>query len=276
MNTRLAFAVAAVAVATASAIAQQTAGTAAPADVAVCAGCHGANGEGNGAGGFPRIAGQSATYLARQLELYANGTRNNPVMSPIAKQMTDSQRDVAATYYSTLSPPGPSAGGAATKGGNTARARQLANVGDTALRVQACVNCHGPDGRGEPPSYPYLAGQWPQYTIATLGEFRSGARNTDPSGQMMAIARALRESDIAPLAAYFGNMRPPPAAAAWSEARMVTPNFAPAPGSASARAGTASDGNKTGADSEQGAPTTGGGQGVGGGGANSGTNPQGK
>ena len=252
----------------AAALAQQAAPDAAPAEVAVCAGCHGAHGEGNAAGGFPRIAGQSATYLERQLDHYANGTRNNEVMSPIAKQLSEAQRAAAASYFSSLQ--APAASGVATKNANAARARQLANQGDGALRVQACVNCHGPDGRGEPPNYPYLAGQVPAYTIATLAEFRSGARNTDPSGQMPAIARSLRDADAAALAAYFAGMPVPPPAATWSEARLVAPHFeTPASAQASGEDGT----NRPGVDSEQGAPTTGGSQGVGGGGAQSGTNP---
>jgi cytochrome c553 len=105
------------------------------------------------------------------------------------------------------------------------RAPRFYTIGDSALRVQACANCHGPGGRGEPPDYPYLAGQVRQYTIAALNEFRSGARNTDPSGQMQAIARKLRDADINVLATYLAALPAPPPAPTWSEARYVAPHF---------------------------------------------------
>lgn len=51
--------------------------------VPACASCHGAQGQGNGQ--FPRLAGQHAEYLMRQIEVFQNGTRANaPVMSAVA------------------------------------------------------------------------------------------------------------------------------------------------------------------------------------------------
>src|SRR4051812_47056938 len=59
--------------------------------VTACVGCHGAQGEGNAAAGFPRLAGQPQAYLLRQLNAYVNGHRGNPVMGPIAKAMQQQQ-----------------------------------------------------------------------------------------------------------------------------------------------------------------------------------------
>ena len=93
---------------------QQLATTGAPNGITACAGCHGAQGEGNAAGGFPRIGGQPAYYLARQLDAYANGGRVNPVMQAIAKAMNGQQmRDVAA-YYAALGPAATPSGAAST------------------------------------------------------------------------------------------------------------------------------------------------------------------
>ena len=66
-------------------------------------------------------------------------------------------------------------------------------MGDNDLRVQACENCHGPDGTGQPPFGPYLAGLHARYLEAEMQAFRSGTRRTDPSGQMEIIARQLTE-----------------------------------------------------------------------------------
>src|SRR4051794_12931369 len=78
----------------------------APDAAQVCVGCHGAQGEGNAAVGAPRIAGQSAYYLAKQLDSYSNGNRRNAVMEPIAKGLAPDARTALASYYSQLSAPG--------------------------------------------------------------------------------------------------------------------------------------------------------------------------
>ena len=145
--------------------------------VTACASCHGAQGEGNAAANFPRIAGQSAYYLTKQMEAFANGARENPIMSPISRAMTPQQRRDTSAWFESLQTPAASApaaaapasgnanaagsatgaaGGTGATNGSTAtsaaRGRQLANIGDESKQVQACANCHGPGGRGEAPS----------------------------------------------------------------------------------------------------------------------------
>jgi cytochrome c553 len=176
-----------------------------------CAGCHGANGEGNAQMHAPRIAGQPLEYLARQLEFYADGTRQNAMMTPIAKGLTPEQRGQLAQHYAKLSAPANKASGSAPGG----RAAVLVSRGDQAKHVQACANCHGPGGAGVGVN-PYLAGLDAGYLSATLAQWKSGARKTDPSGQMNVIARALADEDIKALASYFAG-QPAPIARAGSE-----------------------------------------------------------
>jgi len=140
--------------------------------VVACAGCHGAKGEGNAAAHFPRLAAQSSYYMLRQLDAFADGTRKSQVMSPIAAAMSPEQRRAASDYYASLSGPAQSD---VRKAAGMQRATALANVGDARLGVQACGNCHGPQGSGEPPTYPYLAGQMSAYIVGTMNDFRSGA-----------------------------------------------------------------------------------------------------
>lgn len=188
----------------------QLAASGAPRGVAACVTCHGAQGEGDAASGYPRIAGQSQAYLGTQLGAYANDARVNPVMQPIAKAMSAEQiRDVSAWYASL--------GGAATvpagpkpPDAGMARGRLLSEVGDASLGVQACASCHGAGGAGKPPDYPYLAGQHAGYLRAAMGAWKSGARKTDASGQMPHIARALADADVAALSNYFA-AQPAPA-----------------------------------------------------------------
>ena len=71
-----------------------------PGGAAACVACHGAKGEGNGAAGFPRLAGLPADYLAAQLDHFAAERRKNLVMGPVAKQLTAAERKAAAARSS--------------------------------------------------------------------------------------------------------------------------------------------------------------------------------
>jgi len=66
-------------------------------EVAACSSCHGANAE--GAGAFPRLAGQHVDYLIAQLQGFQSGTRANaPIMLGVVRSMTLEQIKAAATY----------------------------------------------------------------------------------------------------------------------------------------------------------------------------------
>jgi cytochrome c553 len=130
-------------------------------------------------------------------------------MTPIAKAMSEQQmRDVSA-YYASAAAPVPAGASGKPAAGALERGRVLAGTGDESRRVQACANCHGPAGAGEAPDYPYLAGQNAAYLSAAMAEWKSGARNTDASGQMPAIAKLLSDQDIAALAAFYSARQPP-------------------------------------------------------------------
>jgi cytochrome c553 len=75
-----------------------------PADAHSCAACHGTRGEG-GLTGAPRLAGLPQGYLARQLDAYADGARQHPVMTPIAKRLTPPEREALDAYYYRLPAP---------------------------------------------------------------------------------------------------------------------------------------------------------------------------
>lgn len=177
------------------------------ANVQMCAGCHGAQGEGNAQTGAPRIAGQPKAYLERQLESYADGRRENQVMSPIAKALSPEQRAQLADAFASMRTP--SKRSAATGGSAPQRATALATHGDESRQIQACANCHGPGGVGMSHINPYLAGLDAKYLAASLGEWRSGARRTDPSGQMPRIAKSLTDADIKALASYYAAQAAP-------------------------------------------------------------------
>jgi cytochrome c553 len=165
-----------------------------------CAQCHAYNGASDGSGAFPRIAGQSDFYLAKELRDYASGVRTNAVMTPIAKALrSEDIADVAAYYASVKAPYLPLASPDAML---IERGERLAKIGDATLDLQACDSCHGPGGVGEPPAIPYLAGQYDHYIVFQLTMWKRGFRNNSPDA-MANIAKRLDAQDIAAVAAYF-------------------------------------------------------------------------
>ncbi len=176
--------------------------------VQACMPCHGARGEGKPDAGFPRIAGQSSYYLARQLDSYAAGTRRDPTMEPIAKGLSRELRASVAAYYAMVDAPSTTSASAFTARW-AERGRVLATSGSLERGVQACINCHGPGGVGQPPTAPYLAGLDDGYIRATLNAWKAGTRTNDAGQQMAVIAKALSEDDVAAVARYYANAAPP-------------------------------------------------------------------
>lgn len=168
-------------------------------DVIVCKGCHGMAGEGRAAAGYPPLAGQPRLYLLRQLEAFADGRRDSHVMGPVARWLTPQQRERFARHFSERTPPVLSASPAR----GSERGRALAQVGDAARRVQACGDCHGPSGRGQAPSSPYLAGLDEQYLVGELEAWKSGRRRTEPGA---AMAHHLATEDILAVAAHYAGL----------------------------------------------------------------------
>jgi cytochrome c553 len=66
---------------------------------AVCAACHGADGN-SAVPDFPRLAGQQPDYLAKSLRDYKSGARKNAVMAPQAANLTEQDIADLAAYFS--------------------------------------------------------------------------------------------------------------------------------------------------------------------------------
>lgn len=72
---------------------------------ATCAACHGANGI-SMIPNYPNLAGQKELYLVEQLKAFRDGIRKNPVMAPMAANLSDDDIADLAAFYSKLNPGG--------------------------------------------------------------------------------------------------------------------------------------------------------------------------
>jgi cytochrome c553 len=163
-----------------------------------CAGCHGADGVPPPGAPFPRLAGVPIEYVAKQLFDYRDESRPNPIMSPIAKALTDAEIASLAWHYASLQAPG----GKTSPTGWSNRAGQLARYGDNALALQACSDCHGNDQTGGGPILPPLT-QPAAYIAGQLRAFRANERRNDADSVMRELSKRLSDADIDALAAYY-------------------------------------------------------------------------
>ncbi len=69
----------------------------------ICAACHGANGISVN-DNWPNLAGQKENYIVEQLKAFQDGTRANPIMSGIAKMLTQQDIHDLAAYFSHMKP----------------------------------------------------------------------------------------------------------------------------------------------------------------------------
>lgn len=170
-----------------------------------CVTCHGAQGEGLPANGFPRLAGLNAGYLHTQLDAFANGQRTNAMMTPIAQTLSADERAELARYYGTL---GGAVATAPVPQPDSAGAR-LALKGRWSEGLPACVQCHGATGAGVGNIFPALAGQSALYIENQLRGWQQGTRPPGSLGLMKAIASKLSTADIHSVAAYFAALQLP-------------------------------------------------------------------
>ena len=172
-----------------------------------CITCHGAEGMGDGSGAFPRLAGQAGWYTYKQLIDYASGARPNQVMSGIAQRLTEREMEAVSAYYAAIDAPyHPVAGNvdnALLQWGG-----QLGAAGSAEKGIPACVNCHGPSGMGNPPSVPYLAGQYANYMTYQLQLWREGVRDNDSMNVMSSIASKMTDEDMRAVSEYYARVRP--------------------------------------------------------------------
>src|SRR5688572_29924867 len=115
------------------------------AKAAPCVACHGVNGNSVNPE-WPNLAGQHETYIKRQLAAFKNDARQNPLMTPMAKPLSDEDMADLGAFFSSQKPTGT----LEAEPSKVALGQKLFRGGDPAKGIAACAACHGPTGTGNP------------------------------------------------------------------------------------------------------------------------------
>ena len=157
--------------------------------------CHGAEGE-SASEVFPRLAGQNAEYIAKQLENFKSGKRKSTAMASMVTDLTPEDMTSLGQFYASR-PPHKEA----------AKDTQLAAVGQYIYHqgnkfsgVPSCASCHGPEGAGSN-VLPRLAGQHAAYLDTQLKQFNKRERNND-NAVMHTVVEKMTALEMAAVSEY--------------------------------------------------------------------------
>lgn len=191
-----------IAVAGAGAAPADTIDTEAQAPYEQCGYCHEWDGNSR-MPAYPRLAGQRAAYLIKQLRDFRAGHRAGP-MQATAELLNDDELAVVAAYFQAQ--PAAAPGLAAQAEPAQHLARRLYLRGDPARGLAACSTCHGAEAMGAGTT-PRLAGQHEAYLLTQLQQFAGGHRDNDVDAQMRRIAGRLANHERAALAAWLARLQ---------------------------------------------------------------------
>jgi len=172
------------------------------AKAALCAGCHGADGNSINVI-WPRLAGQHASYLEKQLHNFQSGKRKDPTMTAMAASLNEDDIKNVAAYFSSQKP-------AAAKFDSTlvAKGQDIYRGGITDIGVAACMGCHSPTGEGNGPAgFPRLKGQHPEYVAIQLQNFKDGKRTNDTNKMMQNLVKRMSSQEMKAVAAYVAGLK---------------------------------------------------------------------
>lgn len=171
------------------------------AKTAACIACHGADGNGGADPSWPKVAGQTPEYLAKQLKDFKSGARKNPIMNGMAAALSPQDMEDIAAYYAAqkIKP------GAAGSKELAQQGERIYRGGNAKMGVSACMSCHGPSGHGIPPNFPRVSAQTAVYTERQLLDFKSSRRVND-NGIMTRIAFRMSEQEIKAVSEYMAGL----------------------------------------------------------------------
>jgi cytochrome c553 len=162
--------------------------------------CHGAAGE-SSSPVFPRLAGQNAAYVARQLADYKSGRRKNDTMRSMVEDLSPEDMQALGEWFASR----PTHGHAVGDADLAMVGKFVYSRGNPYSGVAACGSCHGPDAHGSA-TLPRLAGQHAEYIEKQLKLFNQRERTND-NAVMHAIASKLSELELKAVAAYLSGLK---------------------------------------------------------------------
>lgn len=169
---------------------------------AVCAACHGADGNSTNAA-WPSLAGQHASYTYKQLKDFKAGRRNNASMTGMVALLNDDDMKNLAAFYESQQPKA-----VAFDGEMIEKGESIYRGGITETHVAACMGCHAPGGTGNGPAgWPSLKGQHPAYVVTQLQNFKQGLRANDTGKMMRNIVVRMSDSEMQAVAAYIAGIQ---------------------------------------------------------------------
>ncbi len=168
--------------------------------IMACVACHGAAGN-SVIPQNPKLAAQHEAYIEKQLLNFQGPTRNNAIMTNIAKAMTEEEMRNVAAYVSAQK----SSAGEARNKDTVEIGKKIYRAGIAEKNVPACAGCHSPNGAGIPAQFPRIAGQHQDYTVGQLTNFRTGVRNN--SAQMTAVSKRMSDEEIKAVADYIAGLK---------------------------------------------------------------------
>lgn len=173
------------------------------AKAAPCVACHGVNGNSVNPE-WPNLAGQHESYIKRQLAAFKSDARQNPLMTPMAKPLSEEDMADLGAFFSSQA----LTGNLEADPSKVSLGERLYRGGDAQRGVPACAACHGARGNGNPAAgYASIRGQHTTYTAAQLKAYRTGTRQTDPNQMMRNVAANMTDEQIDAVAAYIQGLR---------------------------------------------------------------------
>jgi cytochrome c553 len=164
----------------------------------LCTSCHSADVAPSGLLPVPRIEGQHARVLIKQLIDYRNARRWDPRMEQVAEpHVIGGPQDIAdvAAYVSTLQPAGSPMRGPGTD----------VQQGKKLYRAQ-CAGCHGALGEGNPTSaIPRLDGQHYDYLLRQVYDVVEG-RRPNMTVEHRTLLAQLERADISAIVDYLSRL----------------------------------------------------------------------
>ncbi len=168
---------------------------------AVCASCHGVDGNSTNAA-WPSLAGQHSSYIYKQLNDFKQGRREDAVMAGMVANLSDQDMQDLAAYYESHQ-----AKAVAFDGELVGLGENIYRGGITETSVAACMGCHSPSGKGNGPAgWPSLKGQHPEYIYTQLNNFKKGLRTNDNGKMMRNVASRMSEMEMRAVAAYIAGI----------------------------------------------------------------------